>query len=329
MKNNFSKYGYGFQIKLLSAILTDKIYYQQINDILLPKYFESEANKNLLECIKLHYDKYNVAPTKDVFKIHVQKIENEVLKANVIQHLKDVFDSVGSPDLAYIKDESLTFCRNQEWRSAIEDSIPLLEEDKFDEIKERFSKADKAGTEKFTYYDYKSEVDARYQEEDRNTIATGWDVINDICGNGLGSGELGILVAGPGGGKSWSLVNIAGTAVKNGKTVFYYTLELYENYTGKRFDAFQTGIAFQNLKYHIDEVKSCISKLPGNLVIEYAPAGTLSISQIQAHVDKSIINGIVPDMIIVDYADLLKVLEDIEIRINDMKLEIFILIYAV
>ena len=105
---------------------------------------------------------------------------------------------------------------------------------------------------------------------------------------------------------SWALVNIGSAAMRAGKTVFHYTLELYENYTGKRYDSVFSGVAFQNLNYNIDEVKQSISKIPGNLIVEYAPAGSLTVSQIKGHIEKSIINGIKPDLIIVDYADLLR-----------------------
>ena len=44
MKDRLSSYGYAFQIKVITALLTDKSFLQQISDILSPKYFESEAN---------------------------------------------------------------------------------------------------------------------------------------------------------------------------------------------------------------------------------------------------------------------------------------------
>lgn len=304
--SSLNQFGYNFQIKVLSSLLTNRIFYLQIQDVLYSDYFESDANRNLLGFIKEYYTTYSIAPTKDAFKVHIQGIKNEVLKLNVLEHLKDVFNSVGSLDLQYIQDQSIVFCKRQEFKKAIEEAAVLIEDGRYEDAQICIDKAHKVGQEKFNFYDYKAEVKPRYEEADRTPISTSWDIINDITAGGLAAGELGILVAGPGGGKSWGLVNIGGAAVKAGKTVFHFTLELYENYTGRRYDSFFSGIAFQNLKYNVVDIEHCISKLPGNIVIEYAPAGTLTINQIQAHIDKAILNGVTPDLIIIDYADLLR-----------------------
>lgn len=105
---------------------------------------------------------------------------------------------------------------------------------------------------------------------------------------------------------SWGLINIGGTAVKAGKTVFHFTLENYQNYTGQRYDAFLSGIPFENLRFNIEDVQAAVTKLTGKLYIEYAPSGTLSINMIKAYLDKAALDGIKPDLIIVDYADLMR-----------------------
>ena len=44
MTDKLSEYGYGFQVKVLSAMFTDRIFLQQIADIIQPDYFESDSN---------------------------------------------------------------------------------------------------------------------------------------------------------------------------------------------------------------------------------------------------------------------------------------------
>jgi replicative DNA helicase len=60
------------------------------------------------------------------------------------------------------------------------------------------------------------------------------------------------------------------------------------------------------LKYNIDEIQSTVDKLKGNLVIKYYPTKTASCSTIRAHIEKMILVGKKPDLVIVDYADLLR-----------------------
>ena len=54
----------------------------------------------------------------------------------------------------------------------------------------------------------------QYLESVRNTVTTGWEVVDDIAYGGLGKGELGVFVAPSGIGKSWALVNVGAAAVK-------------------------------------------------------------------------------------------------------------------
>jgi len=105
---------------------------------------------------------------------------------------------------------------------------------------------------------------------------------------------------------SWGLINVGAHAVKQGLNVVHYTLELNEGYVGQRYDAVLTGIAAQNLKYNQDEIANMVSKLKGNLVIKYWPTKTASCSTIRSHIEKMIMVGKKPDLLIVDYADLLR-----------------------
>ena len=149
-------------------------------------------------------------------------------------------------------------------------------------------------------------IEERYTEAVRNVLPTPWDVVNDITDGGIGKGELGVMVANAGAGKSWCLMNIGAYAVKSGKTVLHYTLELNQAYVGLRYDSVITGIANQNLKHYQDEVRQQLNKIRGELIIKYFTTKTVSVLGIKAHVEKCILQGKRPDMIIVDYADLLR-----------------------
>ena len=115
-----------------------------------------------------------------------------------------------------------------------------------------------------------------------------------------------MFVAPAGIGKSWGLINVGAHAVKQGLNVVHYTLELNEGYVGQRYDAVITGIAAQNLKYNQEDIKHTIGKLKGSLTIKYYPTKTASCSTLRAHIEKMTLIGKKPDLVIVDYADLLR-----------------------
>ena len=88
--------------------------------------------------------------------------------------------------------------------------------------------------------------------------------------------------------------------------VVHYTLELNEAYVGLRYDSVFTGIANQNLKYHKDEVMKKIEDLPGNLTIKYFPTRTASVHTISAHLQRMKTLGNPVDLVILDYADIMR-----------------------
>jgi replicative DNA helicase len=307
MTDKLSEYGYGFQVKVLAAMFTDRLFLQQIADIIQSDYFESDANSWLLDVIITHFREYKCPPSKDVLKVKVTEIDNDILKTAILEQLKEVFRFMESDDLTFVKDEILKFCKNQEIKRAIMDSVNLLKMGNYDEIKSKIDGAMKAGADTNIGLEYKANISARYAEASRHTITTGWDVIDDLMDGGLAPGELGVVMAPAGIGKSWLLINIGANAVKAGKTVIHYTLELNENYVGQRYDSVLTGINAQTLKHHQDTVEERMKTLSGNLIVKYFPTKSVGVMGLKAHLEKTIMLGNTPALVIVDYGDLLKI----------------------
>jgi replicative DNA helicase len=306
MTDRLSSYGYSFQIKVITALFTDKGFLQQIADILVPKYFESDANEWIVQTILDYHKEYKASATLEVMKVKLHEVEDDVLKTQIKEHLKDAWKYTEATDLDFIKQQALDFCKNQEIKKAILSSVELLKIGKYDDIKTAIDKALKSGGDKEIGHDYMANIDERYTESVRFTKETPWDIVNELTSGGLGKGELGVFVAPAGIGKSWGLINIGAHAVKKGMTVIHYTLELNAAYVGLRYDSVVTGIANQNLKHYQDQVKSDLAKLDGKLVIKYYPTKTCSVMGLRAHIEKCIMQGLKPDVIIVDYADLLR-----------------------
>ena len=307
MTDKLSEYGYGFQVKVIAAMFTDRLFLQQIADIIQSDYFESDANSWVLDIVLQHFREYKSPPTKDVLKVKVTEIENDILKTAVLEQLKEIFRYMESADLSFVKDEILKFCKNQEIKRAIMDSVSLLKMGNYDEIKTKIDGAMKAGSDTNIGLEYKKDVSLRYAEAARNTMTTGWDVIDDLMDGGLAPGELGVVKAPAGIGKSWLLINIGANSIRAGKTVIHYTLELNENYVGQRYDSVLTGINAQNLKNHQEDIEDKMSSISGDLVVKYYPTKSVSVLGLKAHIEKTIMLGRKPDIVIVDYADLLKV----------------------
>ena len=88
MSTDKFNYGHGFQVKTIACLLTDRAFVQQVSDILLPEFFESESNQWIVEVISKYFQEYSSLPTLDVFKIKCQEIERDLIRTGVIESLK-------------------------------------------------------------------------------------------------------------------------------------------------------------------------------------------------------------------------------------------------
>ena len=305
--DKLTDFGHTFQIKSISALMKNQTFLEQIHDILDEKHFDSDSLKWVVKECKKYYDEYRKCITLDVFKVKTQEVENDVLKLSIVENLKEVFRHLESPDLDFIEDKALDFFKNQTLKSAIVQSVEIMEaKGDFEQIKRLVDDALNAGTERNIGHEYIQHIEDRYSETARETVETGWEVIDDLTQGGLGGGELGVIVAPAGVGKTWVLAAIGANAMKRGKHIVHYSLELNEAYVGLRYDSIFTGIANQNLKYHKDDVISEMDKLKGDLVIKYYPTKSASVNTLSAHLKRITTLGTEVDMVVVDYADILK-----------------------
>tara|TARA_A100001201_G_scaffold117345_1_gene100959 strand:- start:98 stop:1468 length:1371 start_codon:yes stop_codon:yes gene_type:complete len=303
---NFNQFGPTFQAKIISSLLSDNKFIQTINDILEPSYFDSDANKWLTKEIGKYFLEFRKAPTLEVLKIKINQMDDEILKVSVIENLKEAWRNIEATDLEFIKQETLGFCKNQVLKGAIVEAVDLLEQKKYDEIKNIIDAAMKAGSERDLGHDYIISLEDRLTESVRNTLPTPWDAVTNVMDGGLAGGELGVLVAPAGIGKTWCLQSLGAHLVKQGKTVVHYTLELNSNYVGLRYDTVFSGTPTANIKFYQEDVQKVIDGLTGKLIIKYYPTRSATVNTLAAHMKQMEIQEIKPDAVIVDYADILK-----------------------
>ena len=304
-QDTLSKYGQSFQTKVLSSLIVDVRLLDSLRDVIHPKFFESETSKWIIEEIADYYDEFKRTPTLEVFKVQVSKLDDKGFQKRIVEQLKQVYTQMGESDLDYVKKEFSNFCINQNIKEAIVQSVDLLKAGNYDRIKDLIDKSLKVGTDSNLGHDYVLDFDERSTDVKRDTVCTEWEPINELMDGGLGPGELGVVVAPSGVGKTWILTALGASAVKKGLSVVHYTMELSEYYVGARYDTVFTHIPSADLKERNIEVRSKVNSLKGKLLIKYYPPKGVTVKKLQAHIEKMIATGNRPDLIIVDYADLL------------------------
>ena len=300
------KYGQSYQSKVVASLITDVKFLEQVGEITKPAFFESQANQWIVKETQTYFDEFRAVPTMEVFKIKVGDIEDKGLKQTVVEQLKNVYLQIGAEDIPYVKKEYLTFAKNQKVKEALFKSVDLLKSGQYDQIIDTMMKASKVGVESDLGLDYIENFESILEDVKRDSTPTGWDVIDELMDGGLGPGELGVVMAPSGIGKSWFLSKIACSALQRGIDVLHYTLELSESYVGQRYTTILTNIATADQKDRKDEIIRKIKQVPGRVRIKYYPPQFASAKTLAAHIEKVKQTGFNPKLIVIDYADLLK-----------------------
>ena len=305
---SFGRYGKSFQEGLVQLIYEDRSFADQITEVLDPQFIELDYLRIFLQKILDYRERYGRHPSiQAIATILKTELDNqdEVIQKQVREYFLRIHDHELS-DVEYIKETSIDFCRKQNLKEAMLKSVGLLQNCSFDEISTVINEALKLGSETNFGYDYMADFEARFIPRYRVPCTTGWPEIDKLCGGGLGKSELGVVIAPTGAGKSMALVHLGTQAIKEGKTVIHYTLELQDRIIATRYDSCITGYPLSDIINFKEEVYDEIKDLDGTLVIKEYPTKSASTNTVKTHLSKLIKRGIIPGMIIIDYADLLK-----------------------
>lgn len=288
-----SDYGKEFQSKLLFLILTDKHFFENIYDILNEDLFETSATQWIVKHVKSYYNEYKKLPEISAFNAFRKKdpLLSDINKIAIKDTLLDAIRNEVAEDLDWIADEATLFFKNKFFEVTLFNAVELLRENKFDEIKAIVDSAAAAGVDKKLGHDYIADIDERYAENARSTIATGWDPVDLYLDGGIGIGELGVILAMSSAGKTWVLCHLAANALMVGKKVVFYTLEDSETFIAKRIDSIIMKRSTSEMKYHVDDLKEKLSQFQQNLIIKEYPQLVTTINALTGHLNNLRLTG--------------------------------------
>jgi replicative DNA helicase len=307
-KPSFSKFGKDFQESLCQMILQDRPFADQIMEVLDINFLELHYLRVFIKKIFEYREEFGVHPTYRIM-ISVIRAELDDENAATQQQLRNYFARIHNAQVSgsdYIKKISLEFCRKQKLKEAMIKSVPLLEKSSFDEIAKIINDAIKLGDHSDHGYDYIKDFERRFELKVRSPITTGWSQIDELCKGGLGKGELGVVIAPTGAGKSMALVHLGAQALKENKTVVHYTLELGDTVVAGRYDSCLTKIPLSDLHSFKEEIYEKVQDMEGTLIVKEYPTKSASTRSLRTHLEKLKMRDIHPDMVIVDYGDLLR-----------------------
>ena len=309
----FAQHGKSFQEKIFQGLIFDTPWASQMVEVMRPNFFDVEYLQFLTEKYFLYHQKYKCFPTLgllvNVIRDELSDGEDDVLRDQIIEFLLRVKANRNPGDIAYVKDKSLDFCKRQAFKAALEKSVTLIEGDGFEEVMALMKDAISLGTPHSVGHDFFEDLEARFIKLNRHACPTGFPILDakDIFAGGLGRGEIGIVVANTGVGKSHWLVALGANAMRAKKNVLHYTFELSETKVGIRYDSNLCGLPSNDIQDNIDLVKEVYeSKNLGRLIIKEYPTGSATVQTLRNHIEKLSLKGFKPDIILVDYADIMR-----------------------
>lgn len=308
-----------FQKQILSLMFTDNDFMSFAHEVLKPEYFSNRVLSWFFITFRDYYLDYQTPITAEVVRNELVKATRlkQIQKAEDIKAYADCFDAIQThlPNPEYIKDEVVNFSKCQALKSFIPDLPGLMLQNDFEKIREEINKALDVGEEMGSigtsfFMDVRQRVKKRARRTEMQIMPTGITELDVFLGGGIKPKQLGLWMAPTNRGKSVALCHCGKRAVLVRKKVLHYTLELSEDDVAERYDASFSSVKMAELidKDHVvvDKIEGIGKRVGNSLIIKQFPAGRATLNMILSHVKKCEKIGFHPDLIMIDYLDLLK-----------------------
>ena len=315
------EFGENIQRGILYLLKSDKDFYLQIVNLIQPEYFEFPSHSKIFSAVRDYYEKYKKLPNDDFIE---QELRSKKSATESLHDYTDELAYINKLDTSAIEGEDYymdlieSFAKREAMKDAIKQSLVLIKEDRMEETETLVRKALTVSRSVDVGQKYFSDINDRW---DRTHNAAEVDKyktllpsLNQSLEGGLGEKELAMVIAPPGVGKSLWLVNQAVESMIEGRKVLYVSLEMSEDKIAQRFDSVVSLIPQGQLKTGSAQLKVSErlsifqSNFPGSkLVIKEFPTGTANVNSLRALlVQLRNYDDFIPDIIIVDYLELLR-----------------------
>jgi replicative DNA helicase len=152
-----------------------------------------------------------------------------------------------------------------------------------------------------------SGLDDVLNDDFRHPIPIGIPGIDRLLKGGLAKGEIGVILAPTGVGKTTILTKIANSAFNMGYNVLQIFFEDNPKIIQRKHFTIWTGIEPDNLATRKDEVIEKVQEvqnsMPNKLILKKLPSDTMTMNQIKNQIRKMVADGTKIDMVTLDYID--------------------------
>lgn len=306
---NFGVHGLGYQQILIREILQDKRYGESIIDVLDPKYFDNTSIRYIVQHIKDLYAEFGKIPNFDEVRLKITSdAKNEATRKVHLDTLLAIHDNK-EPGVVQ-RGNALNFCKQQNLKKELKKINAIIENGAFEQYKDIEEIIQKAmqvghiGEEAVSVFD---DMDEALDKDFRLPIPTGIIGLDRLLKGGLGHGELGVILAPTGVGKTTLITKFANTAYNHGFNVLQIFFEdNIANIKRKHYTIWSdvTPDEQPERKEEVKEkVKSINTSRTNVLNLLKLPSDGVTVGELKRRLRKMISEGFKPDIIFIDYVD--------------------------
>jgi replicative DNA helicase len=307
---NFDYLGSTFQIQLLNQIIVDKDFSRSIIDVIENNYFENKYFKIIIQMVKEYYSKYEHTPTFDTLEqITKSELQQELASKIVLDTLTKIKDAP-TDGQEFVQEKALKFCKQQELQKAITKAQKVIdggEFENYDTLETLVREALQVGERQDGMEDVFNNLDEVLNEDYRHPIPMGIPGIDRLLKGGLARGEIGVILAPTGVGKSTLLTKISNHAFNLGYNVLQIFFEDNPKIIQRKHITLWTKVHPDELTTKKEEVMAKVKEIKDSmenkLILKKLPSDTVTMLQIKGQIRKMIADGIKIDMVLLDYID--------------------------
>jgi replicative DNA helicase len=307
---NFEYLGQQFQLQLLNQIIVDRDFSTSIIDVIENNYFENKYFKILIQMIREYYQKYDHTPSFETLEqITKSELQQEIASKIVLDTIKKIKD-VTVDGVDFVQEKALKFCKQQELQKVMGKAQKIIdggEFENYDTLEELVRDALLVGNKDTSMMDVFSNLDQVLDEDYRHPIPMGIPGIDKLLKGGLAKGEIGVILAPTGVGKSTVLTKISNHAFNLGFNVLQIFFEDNPKVIQRKHYILWTKIHPDDLSDRKEEVMAKVKhieeSMPNKLMLKKLPSDTVTMLQIKNQIRKMIADGNKVDMVVLDYID--------------------------
>ena len=314
--------GPGIESKLAASAIRDTEFARRTEGLINPDYFESIAQATLVALAQEYFETYSKSPTPvDLVKIVKDAVKAKRLRPDMAQQCGLELRTLVKEDISdrdYMVDAVAKFARTKAVGEALSKCIDLRAKGEFEKISEIMQEALLIGAaDGQEGIDYLENVETRTKRREEiasgvkppTGITTGIAPLDNLLYHkGWGIEELTVIMGAAKRGKSMALADFAIAASMAGHNVLVITLEVSAQIYTDRFDSNISEYRMDELVAQSANIETKIKASMANagcLKIHEYPPDTCTPSMVRRLIDKYRARGIMFDMLVVDYLDIM------------------------